>query len=103
MVSLIFLSRASSDNREALALKKWLSEQRPDPHRAAGRHRRHRHHLPSAALFQRPKLLCPACPHIVPGLAFRPDCGAARASPRSSHKARRASPPVPTDTTSENQ
>lgn len=44
-------------------------------------------------------LLCPECHHIVPDMAFCPNCGAAtRASSRSSRSHRRASPPVPTDT-----
>jgi hypothetical protein len=48
-------------------------------------------------------LLCPECHHIVPDMAFCANCGAAtRASSRSSRAARRASPPVPTDTTTEN-
>jgi hypothetical protein len=55
-------------------------------------------------LLQGPPLLCPECHHVVSDMAFCPNCGAAtRASPRSSRKARRASPPVPTDTTSENR
>lgn len=44
-------------------------------------------------------LLCPECHHIVPDMAFCPNCGAAtRASSRSSRSHRRVSPPVPTDT-----
>ena len=55
-------------------------------------------------LLQGPPLLCPECHHVVPDMAFCPNCGAAtRASPRSSRNARRASRPVPTDTASENQ
>jgi hypothetical protein len=55
-------------------------------------------------LLQGPPLLCPECHHVVPDMAFCPNCGAAtRASPRSSRDARRASRPVPTDTASENQ
>jgi hypothetical protein len=45
-------------------------------------------------------LLCPECHHIVPDMAFCPNCGAAtRASSRSSRSHRRVSPPVPTDVT----
>jgi hypothetical protein len=55
-------------------------------------------------LLQGPPLLCPECHHVVPDMAFCPNCGAAtRASPRSSREARRASPPVPTDTPEENR
>jgi hypothetical protein len=45
-------------------------------------------------------LLCVHCHHIVPDMAFCPNCGVAtRASSRSSRNARRASRPVPTDAT----
>ncbi|CAN5839036.1 hypothetical protein BH09ACT7_BH09ACT7_10720 [soil metagenome] len=41
-------------------------------------------------------VLCPQCDHVVPDLAFCPNCGvAARAASRSSRHARRANRPVP--------
>jgi hypothetical protein len=44
-------------------------------------------------------VLCPECAHVVPEMAFCPNCGfAVRASSRA---ARRLAPPVPTDTTPE--
>jgi hypothetical protein len=47
-------------------------------------------------------LLCPHCGHVVPDMAFCPNCGVAtRASSRSSRTARRAARPVPIDPTSE--
>lgn len=46
--------------------------------------------------------LCAECTHIVPEMAFCPNCGiAARASSRSSRTARRVARPVPTDATSD--
>jgi hypothetical protein len=45
-------------------------------------------------------LLCPHCGHVVPDMAFCPNCGVAtRASSRSSRTARRLARPVRTDTT----
>jgi hypothetical protein len=44
-------------------------------------------------------LLCPHCGHVVPDMAFCPNCGVAtRASSRSSRTARRLARPTPTDT-----
>ena len=43
-------------------------------------------------------VLCPHCDHVVPDMAFCPDCGAAsRASSRSSREARRDARPRPAD------
>ncbi len=45
-------------------------------------------------------LLCAHCHHVVPDMAFCPNCGvASRASSRYARATRRLSPPVPTDTT----
>jgi hypothetical protein len=45
-------------------------------------------------------LLCPHCGHVVPDMAFCPNCGVAtRASSRSSRTARRLARPLRTDTT----
>jgi hypothetical protein len=47
-------------------------------------------------------LLCPHCGHVVPDMAFCPNCGVAtRASSRSSRAARRAARPVPIDPATE--
>lgn len=55
----------------------------------------HEAHDPSPA----EPLLCPHCNHVVPDMAFCPNCGvAARASSRSSRSARRSARPVPSDT-----
>ena len=44
-------------------------------------------------------LLCPNCDHVIPDMAFCPNCGvAANASSRSSRNARRLARPVHTDT-----
>lgn len=49
-------------------------------------------------VLQGAPLLCPECHHIVPDMAFCPNCGAAtRASSRASRNHRRVSPPVPAD------
>jgi hypothetical protein len=55
----------------------------------------HEAHDPSAA----EPLLCQHCGHVIPDMAFCPNCGvAARASSRSSRSARRGARPVPIDT-----
>lgn len=47
-------------------------------------------------------LLCAECHHVVPDMAFCPNCGGAtQASSRSSRDARRVSPPIPTETAPE--
>ncbi len=49
-------------------------------------------------LLQGPPLLCPECHHVVPDMAFCPNCGSAtRASSRSSRDARRVNPPQPVE------
>ncbi len=53
-------------------------------------------------LLQGPPLLCPECHHVVPDMAFCPNCGSAtRASSRSSREARRVTRPQPVDHPSE--
>jgi hypothetical protein len=50
-------------------------------------------------LSSREPLLCPQCAHVIPDMAFCPNCGVAtRASSRTSRTARRLARPVRTDT-----